>query len=167
MASLPKITELFEKLEEAVCGTGSDERGTAQSGPRDAGLLGQRNQTRQLLPYAHERITRWLEFIKEYQKSKETNGAIGEYMKTLERRYTAKENELEYRLNEQGVDTSKLDSFNTPFRSYDDVLGKGLGMHKLEHDGSLNVDQNSSVIDDIAGARFQGFRESCWILLTS
>lgn len=52
----------------------------------------------------------------------------------------AKDNELEYRLNEQGVDTSKLDSFNTPCRSYDDVLGRGLGMLKLEHDGALNVD---------------------------
>lgn len=61
-------------------------------------------------------------------------------MKTLERRLVAKDNELEYRLNEQGVDTSKLDSFNTPCRSYDDVLGRGLGMLKLEHDGALNVD---------------------------
>lgn len=105
--------------------------------------------------------------MRDYQRSEETNGAIHHYLRALESRYTQKENDLEYRLNEQGVDTSRLDSFNTPFRTYDDVVGKELGMLKLQEEGQPAVDPNSSVIDDITGANMRGFKGSCWILLTS
>ena len=65
------------------------------------------------------------------------------------------------------MDTSKLDSFNTPFRAYDDIVGKELGMLKLQWEGQPTIDANGSVIDDISGSRFRGFQDSCWILLTS
>ena len=95
-------------------------------------------------------------------------------MARLEQQTIIKEAELEKRLSQQGIDTSKIEAFNGLMKPTVDALAVEGSGHKQRFNGlgykepAAKCDPSAqySHVKDIEGKSSFGFKNSCWIILT-
>ena len=81
------------------------------------------------------------------------------------------ETQLENRMDQSGIDTSKISVFNNTWAEKE-VPSEGQGEYRKQGTdgasfGTSRIDHTKSQIEDIHGNNYSNFDESCWIILTS